>query len=199
MNKIKLSDGTQAISFIGEDKSPKAVVYLSVIQALAALLPRANVRTIIDEFITKLNHIKSNKYVSNEDQLAAFVDTLKGELHFHESVNLIKEFKMPTVVDEVFELITNVSKAGSAGADEMEQMVTLTAALNKDQSIELARKLVEEYYIQYGKQNTNQPDAYSVIMHEEVYDILKEKGIDTISPNIMDDLRKFTAFRASMV
>lgn len=87
MNKIKLPNGKQAISFVAEDDSQLAIVHLSLIQRLAKLLPSAKVPDIIAFFAESL--ALSAKTMT----LEMYVDVLKEEVAFHESVNLIKEYK----------------------------------------------------------------------------------------------------------
>lgn len=92
----------QVISVNGEEMinlSPdlndrkKAIVDLAVIKRLAKLLPKADARDIISNMRERLRDIYT---------LEDYVEILKDEVAFHESVNLINEVEVTeTAVEEV--------------------------------------------------------------------------------------------------
>lgn len=94
MQTIKLPNGRLATSFVADDNSPLAIVHLSVLKRLATLLPTVTLANIIGRFHDKM-------YETNS--LQEFVDLMKEEVAFHESVNLIttyvpEEPKEPEIV-----------------------------------------------------------------------------------------------------
>lgn len=90
------------------DTNGLAVVDLNVLTRLAEMLPKANIRQIINETIQELVNIRQEneaKVLSSEETVAAYTETLERELRFHRTINQIKLFagieeKIDEMVDE---------------------------------------------------------------------------------------------------
>jgi len=80
---VELKNGRKAVMLIPENDDELAIVNLNVLKRLVALLPKANLSQIIQAFTDKVGDIQ---------HIEQYVDLLKEELAFHESVNIIKEY-----------------------------------------------------------------------------------------------------------
>lgn len=176
MNKIKLSDGTQAISFVGEDTAPKAIVHLSTLMKLAALLPKAKIRDIIAELIDKLGYVQTNSL-----GLEAYLEVLKDEIAFHESVNLIKEWK-PSVFFDVI-AISHLSDSVniSIQIDGTNEVINNISVVCKEpQNFKMGEYMMDERIfnntIIHQLKNRRQP-THSIISHEAEMKLVKEADI----------------------
>jgi post-segregation antitoxin (ccd killing protein) len=186
MKKLSLSDGTQAISFVGEDSSPKAIVHLSTLLRLAELLPKAKLKDILDNMARVLEALNYKKDATIEE----YVEILRDELAFHESVNIIKEFKMPTLTTETVQLIINLCKEsawneGNTGA--------VLANINQMTGAELQVLMQEIVHTGYENIAKKQDKTYvgeeiNIYIPEEVYNAFKTRGLN------VEELLKFTAF-----
>jgi predicted nuclease with TOPRIM domain len=98
---VKLPNGQEAPVLTADlNKDIKmAIVSLNVLKSLVNLLPKVNLKDILDEMAGKLQALHYSKTATLKD----YVEILHEELEFHESINLIKEFvnkTKPTVVEE---------------------------------------------------------------------------------------------------
>lgn len=64
------------------------IVSKNVLSYLTKLLPKASVRDIIMSHVGNCNSLKYKEGATIEE----FVDILRAELEFHESINIIKEY-----------------------------------------------------------------------------------------------------------
>lgn len=90
LQTINLPDGRVAKLIVPELVQELAIVDLNVIKRLAALLPQASLRTIRNEFKEKLDRCNT---------MAEYVEMLRNELSFHETVNIIATIS-PEQVEE---------------------------------------------------------------------------------------------------
>ncbi len=88
MDIITLPNGRQAISFVPEDSKDLGIVHISTIKRLAALLPKANPKEIVGELIDRLSGMRDPSSC-----LAEAIAECNEFTAFHETVNLIREYK----------------------------------------------------------------------------------------------------------
>lgn len=72
--------GQEVINFLPENQTKAALVSLNVLQKLASLLPTANLYKIKRSFQASIDNVQT---------MEEYVEKLRNELEFHESVNLI--------------------------------------------------------------------------------------------------------------
>ena len=91
--KITLATGQEATMFVPDlnDGRELAIVDMAVLQRLADMLPKANINDIVMRFSEKLADMSWRKCT-----LEQYIDTLKNEVAFHETVNIIATYKPET-------------------------------------------------------------------------------------------------------
>src|SRR5688572_26517294 len=88
-------NGKEAVVLVPELVNQLAVVDLTVLQRLAALLPSASLRDIRNQLI---DNIRAN----GVDTIEQYVAILKNEVAFHESVNMIRLYNpQPATESEI--------------------------------------------------------------------------------------------------
>lgn len=80
LQEIALSNSQNAVLVTAVNNNKLAVVDLLVLQRLADLLPKANLGEIKELLCNQLHNVVS---------IEQYVDLLKNEVSFHETVNLI--------------------------------------------------------------------------------------------------------------
>lgn len=83
-------EGKEIPIFIADINSsiPMAIISQNVLKHLTNLLPKANFKEIKLEFLDRINY--------NVKNMEEFTEVLKEELEFHESINILKEYFMPS-------------------------------------------------------------------------------------------------------
>ena len=88
MTIIKLPNGRTAVSFVPEDSTELAIVHMSTIKKLAALLPKANPREILAAHIDTLQDFRDPRTMIQD-----IITESKDFITFHETVNLISTYE----------------------------------------------------------------------------------------------------------
>ena len=85
MNKlVTIGENKTAVLLVPEIEGQLAIVHLSTIQRLAAMLPKVKFADIQENMIHTL---------ASTNTLEEYVVVLENELAFHKSINLITEYK----------------------------------------------------------------------------------------------------------
>jgi hypothetical protein len=93
LQQVELPDGKTAINMSPESTQQLAIVNLSVIKRLTALLPLASPQDIIGSFQDKLEDLQ--KTYPSRTMLEDFINLMEDEVAFHRSVNLIATYDQP--------------------------------------------------------------------------------------------------------
>lgn len=88
-------NGVKLVDFTPQDNEPKGIVHIATIKRLAALLPKANAYAIICELMDQLHTHRTvaETNPNGEEVLNGVVHTCAEFINFHETVNLIREYK----------------------------------------------------------------------------------------------------------
>ena len=87
----------QEVPIFGQlDNNQLALVDLETLMRLADMLPKADIRNILDKHVKSVEMLDKALYsgdIQKEEGMAQFVDLLSSELRFHTTVNQITMFK----------------------------------------------------------------------------------------------------------
>lgn len=107
---VALPNGDEAPVLVADLNKDIEMVIISknVLKYLTKLLPKASIRDIIMNHVGNCNALKYKEGSTIEE----FVDVLREELEFHESINIIKEYmaEPKPIVDEAPEPAPTVER-----------------------------------------------------------------------------------------